>query len=196
MLPQRAQALQDKVDSAYKAWSEADPHGKDAHSPGAKLDAGKNDLDLVLGAFAGALLEVGKVGTYGARKYTRNGWREVPNGIGRYSSAMLRHYFLEFQELRDADTDLLHAAHLAWNALARLQLMLDMTIPQENHEPKFESTESLPSTQETVLRFFKGSPQVQKLFLFWADRNIPHSERTAWENLLQDQLPDVQRSET
>lgn len=64
------------------------------------------------------------MGTYGARKYTPHGWLTVPNGIERYSEAMLRHWLKEQTgEACDPDTDLLHAAHLAWNALARLDLM-------------------------------------------------------------------------
>lgn len=103
---------------------EADPHGKDQHETGAKLDAGKPRLGLVLGAFANALVEVGKVGTYGAQKYTDNGWLDVPKGKGRYTDALLRHVLAETNETHDPDTHLLHAAHAAWNALARLELIL------------------------------------------------------------------------
>jgi hypothetical protein len=104
---------------------ELDPLGKDAHEPGAKLDAGKNRTGLVLGGFARALLEVSKVGTYGAKKYTDNGWMDVPNGVERYTDAMLRHLLSEEAgELVDQDTKLAHSAHLAWNSLARLDLML------------------------------------------------------------------------
>ena len=89
------------------------------------MDAGKNRLGLVLSGFSGALTEVGRVGTYGAEKYTANGWITVPQGVERYTDAMLRHQFAEFSgEQYDRDTDLLHAAHLAWNALARLELVL------------------------------------------------------------------------
>ena len=104
---------------------ECDPHGLDQHQPGAKLDANKNRLGLVLHGFARALQEVGKVGTYGANKYTDNGWVEVPDGIERYTDAMYRHLLTEAQgERTDKDTELLHSAHVAWNALARLDLML------------------------------------------------------------------------
>jgi len=103
---------------------ESDPHGKTQHETGAKLDAGKPRLGLVLGAFANALVEVGKVGTYGAQKYTDNGWLDVPKGEARYTDALLRHVFAETNETHDQDTQLPHAAHAAWNALARLELML------------------------------------------------------------------------
>lgn len=104
---------------------EKDPNGLDQNAPGAKMDRGKPNLDLVLGEFARALIEVGRVGTFGAEKYTPRGWLSVPNGEERYASAMLRHYFQRRAgEMYDRDSGLLHAAHEAWNALARLELQL------------------------------------------------------------------------
>lgn len=104
---------------------EHDPHGTPANAPGAKLDAGKNRVGMVLGDFARALEQVSLVGTYGANKYTDHGWLHVPNGVERYTDAMLRHWLAEHTGTsHDAQTDLLHAAHLAWNAIARLELML------------------------------------------------------------------------
>lgn len=107
---------------------EEDPNGKRPNEAGAKLDAGKNRLGLVLCGFARALQEVGKVGTYGANKYTDNGWMEVPDGERRYTDAMLRHLMREAAgENLDPDTQLKHSAHTAWNALARLDLALRKT---------------------------------------------------------------------
>lgn len=104
---------------------EVDPSGLDQHSPGAKLDQGKPMVSLVLGGFARALMEVAKVGTFGAKKYTPNGWMSVANGIDRYSDAKARHQLYEAMgEEHDPDSGLLHAAHEAWNALAVLELKL------------------------------------------------------------------------
>lgn len=104
---------------------EVDPLGKDQHESGVKLDAGKNRLDLVLGSFCRALEAVGRVGTDGARKYTDNGWLSVPDGIGRYNAAALRHYLQDKRgEAYDGETGHLHLAHRAWNALAALELTL------------------------------------------------------------------------
>lgn len=104
---------------------ETDPFGKDLNTTGAKADAGKIRPSLVLGGFARALIAVCKVGTYGATKYTDNGWTEVPKGIERYDDAKLRHWLDEKRGIpTDKDTNLIHAAHEAWNALARLDLML------------------------------------------------------------------------
>jgi len=128
----RENFTQIKNDHKAETFGELDPSGKKPHEAGAKLDAGKNRLGLVINGFCAALTEVGKVGTYGAQKYTDNGWKEVPEGIPRYTDAMYRHLMKEAKgELLDVDTELLHAAHSAWNALARLELML--RINEDDH---------------------------------------------------------------
>lgn len=97
----------------------------DPHAPGAKLDQGKPRVDLVLGGFPRALMEVAKVGTFGARKYSESGWLQVQDGQRRYADAGGRHWLLErMGELHDAESGLLHRAHRAWNALAELELYL------------------------------------------------------------------------
>ncbi|WP_424398985.1 dATP/dGTP diphosphohydrolase domain-containing protein [Motiliproteus coralliicola] len=122
---------------------ENDPTGRGQHEPGAKVDAGKTRLDLVLGAFANALMGVGEVGTFGARKYTDDGWLSVPNGKARYSDALLRHYFKEQRgEIIDSDSRLHHDLHLAWNALARVELRI-----REEQEAMTALQASLPEPQ-------------------------------------------------
>lgn len=104
---------------------EADPTGRKASDPGAKLDAGKLRPELVLAAFAPALEAVVKIGTDGAAKYTDNGWVTVPNGVARYLEAEGRHRMRRWLgEVRDKDSKSLHLAHEAWNALAALTLYL------------------------------------------------------------------------
>lgn len=110
------------VEKISKQISESDPNGLSPHTPGAKLDANKPDCDLVFSSFSNALLEVAKVGTIGAKKYTDNGWESVPNGIRRYRSAIYRH-MLSLKFLDD-DSSLPHMAHAAWNCLAALELLL------------------------------------------------------------------------
>lgn len=101
---------------------EFDPTGKAPNTPGAKLDAGKAPmLRGCLEYFPLALEQVAKVSEYGATKYTWKGWETVPGGIDRYGDALVRHLV---KAEHDPDTGLLHAAHAAWNALARLELML------------------------------------------------------------------------
>ena len=111
--------------------SEADPDGLDAHSPGAKLDQGKPDASLLF-MFGKALTAVAAVGTFGAQKYTRGGWQHVDGGRDRYTAALLRHLFKEHYGSNDPDSGLLHAAHAAWNALARLELELrEQEVPDD-----------------------------------------------------------------
>ena len=102
---------------------EKDPNGINQHQPGAKLDDGKI-LAAILGDFSRALEEVAKVGTAGAKKYTRGGWQSVDNGPQRYLDAMWRHLLKSNQEAVDADTGCLHLAQVVWNALASLELSL------------------------------------------------------------------------
>ncbi len=98
------------------------------------MDHGKNRLSLVINGFSLAMQEVGQVATFGAVKYTDNGWTEVPDGVNRYTDAMYRHLLKEAAgELTDNETMCLHAAHAAWNALARLDLMLRENAKQDEN---------------------------------------------------------------
>jgi hypothetical protein len=108
-------------------FEEMDPLGLDQHDPGAKLDAGKATYSLVLRSFPKALAEVDAVARYGALKYSLDGWKSVEDGAQRYTEALLRHIVDEVGgETVDPKTDLVHAAQTAWNALARLELLLDV----------------------------------------------------------------------
>ena len=92
---------------------------------GLKHDDGKIKPRLIIEGFSRALTEVAKVGTFGANKYTENGWESVENGVERYTDAMYRHLLDEAKgEELDAESELKHAAHAAWNVLARLELIL------------------------------------------------------------------------
>lgn len=106
--------------------NEYDPNGKQPGEPGAKLDAGKAALyQGLLAYFPRACEQVAAVSTFGAAKYSWKGWESVPNGVERYSDALVRHLAREGAgEVKDPDSDFHHAAHVAWNALARLELML------------------------------------------------------------------------
>lgn len=110
---------------------ERDPLGRDAKAGGAKLDAGKpNVWRGLLDYFPRACLAVGNVSSKGAQKYSWKGWETVPEGFERYSDALARHLLAESTEgLYDSGpkglgADTLHASQVAWNALARLELLL------------------------------------------------------------------------
>lgn len=111
---------------------EVDPQGLDPKTQGAKLDAGKAPVfQGVLNYFPNALSAVSLVSLAGAQKYHWKGWEKVEDGFNRYSDALGRHLLKESYELYDdvdekgnEGTHLLHAAQVAWNALARLEFVL------------------------------------------------------------------------
>ena len=97
-----------------------------------KYDGGKAPVYRgAVSYFPLAIIAVAEVSAFGASKYAWNGWRGVDDGYNRYSDAMVRHLTYEATgEILDPDSGLLHAAHTAWNALARLELL----IKQRNNE--------------------------------------------------------------
>lgn len=106
-------------DHAGKVYLSSD----DLHVPGAKDDKAKPMAGVLLD-FSRALQIVVDVGTYGAKKYTRTGWATVPEGSQRYLDAMMRHLLAMGVDPDglDKETGLPHLAHVAWNALAVLEL--------------------------------------------------------------------------
>ena len=95
-----------------------------------KYNDGKPFVELVLGDFAAALLEVAKVGTMGAKKYSPHGWKEndtpLEDKIVQIDDAKGRHR-LAYQMGEECcpESELLHRAHEAWNALAALTLIVE-----------------------------------------------------------------------
>lgn len=91
-----------------------------------KYDGGKAPVFRgAVSYFPRAISSVAEVSAFGASKYAWKGWEGVSDGYNRYSDAMVRHLMYEGQEeILDPDSGLLHAAHAAWNALARLELLI------------------------------------------------------------------------
>ena len=118
-----------------------------------KYDEGKPNLSLVFGGFNKALLDVGYIGTFGARKYTPNGWKDVENLYERYSSALLRHMFAAMsprvKDIYDNETGRLHLAHVAWNALALTEHMLK-SIDYDRY-----NAEALAQSEKTLREHFE-----------------------------------------
>lgn len=109
--------------------AEFDPNGKQPHELGAKLDHGKSPVRRgLLEYFPRACLEIANVSARGAKKYAWKGWESVVEGIERYGDAEVRHICkaaIEGEVDSDWENDsVLHAAEEAWNALARLELIL------------------------------------------------------------------------
>ena len=109
--------------------SERDPTGRASKEPGAKLDAGKSPVRRgLLEYFPRACMAVALVSAAGASKYSWGGWQTVPGGVDRYGDAGARHICkAAIEGPRDSDfpdQEVLHAAEEAWNAMARLELIL------------------------------------------------------------------------
>lgn len=117
----------DRFASTYETLNreEKDPHGKTSKEPGSKLDAGKSPVyQGLLDYFPRACKAVADVSARGAAKYAWKGWETVPDGQNRYRNALGRHIVDEAIQ-GDYDPDgFLHAAQIAWNAMAALELKL------------------------------------------------------------------------
>jgi hypothetical protein len=80
---------------------------------GVKLDNGKLLMSLIP---VEALTGLAEVLTFGAQKYTPNGWQTVPNGEQRYMDALLRHYCsYRSGEINDPESGLSHLKHMLTN---------------------------------------------------------------------------------
>jgi len=92
-----------------------------------KLDGGKTPIfrGLIM-YFPRALRAVADISAYGYEKYKEwGGWVRVEDAQARYTDALARHFINEqIEGPLDPESKLRHAAHAAWNALARLELAL------------------------------------------------------------------------
>jgi hypothetical protein len=86
---------------------------------GIKHDSGKPMFHCL---DAEALLDLGRVAEFGARKYGLENWRQVDDASRRYFDAAIRHLLASRSAMCDNDSGLPHLAHAAWNCLACLAL--------------------------------------------------------------------------
>lgn len=111
-----------------------------------KDDGGKLRYDLVPFEAIKGLVQVL---TFGAMKYSPNGWRSVPDAIERYKAAFLRHYYLmEEGEYFDSDSKLPHIFHMLCNVV-----FLAVLIPAKRREA--EALAALPAPK-SVRRLTSG----------------------------------------
>lgn len=106
----KLETIQEKIESLHKK------------QQGLKYDNGKPRIFEMVEDFKEPLIEVSKVWAFGADKYEKHNWAYVDNAIDRYSNALLRH-MLE-GETTDDESGLLHASHVAWNAIVRLYFII------------------------------------------------------------------------
>ena len=92
-----------------------------------------NPMTDVFQEFPMAMLEIAKVTAYAATRHIVRDWQDFPPdyGIRHYTGKMGRHLLAEETEgaVNAEDGGLLHAAQVAWNALARLEHILRKEIP-------------------------------------------------------------------
>lgn len=87
---------------------------------GKKFDLGKPEYGLLPPA---ALEEVVKVLTFGAQKYSRENWRQVPDASRRYFDALNRHIWAwKRGETKDPESGMHHLAHAVCCALFLMEL--------------------------------------------------------------------------
>ena len=109
------------------------------NNEGIKYDADKPRVAEMVIDFGDAMLELSKVWSFGADKYDKSNWKFVENGKDRYTNALLRHLIAEGENQYDDESKLLHATHVAWNALARLWFIIKTKVsPREYIEDFFE----------------------------------------------------------
>lgn len=131
---------------------EFDPTGKQPHDMGAKLDAGKSPVFRgLLDYFPRACLAVADVSAAGAQKYAWKGWESVPDGVNRYSDALVRHIINESIEGEFDPDGFLHKAQQAWNALAALELYLrEQQVKKSMNDSKLTPGAWVPISDEEL----------------------------------------------
>ncbi|WP_196481893.1 dATP/dGTP diphosphohydrolase domain-containing protein [Burkholderia vietnamiensis] len=96
------------------------------YTMGAKFDGGKPRFSLLRFGCARALRGIANVLTFGANKYAAHSWKEVPEGVDRYWSAMERHLNeigAHGMDARDEESGLLHIDHVACNVMFLSELI-------------------------------------------------------------------------
>lgn len=91
---------------------------------GLKYDSEKPRLAEMILDFKEPLLELCKVWTFGANKYGKSNWKYLQNAKDRYLNALYRHSIKTVDTFYDDESNILHAAHMAFNALAYLYFTL------------------------------------------------------------------------
>lgn len=94
------------------------------NSKGRKYDGDKPLAGTFVNVFPFSILAIGAVIAKGRLKYPDpNNWKKVENARVRYQDSMMRHLAKHNAGvLLDNETGLPHLVHVAWNALAILEL--------------------------------------------------------------------------
>ena len=122
------------MDKELQNWM--DNYHKVDGAKGLKYDNGKPEMYLLPPL---ATLEVGKILTYGANKYSPDNWRELDNLQNRYTSAAMRHILKHMSgEENDKETDVSHLAH----AICCLMFKLEDKLIGQSEEKRLRESDS------------------------------------------------------
>lgn len=106
----------------------------------------------VIAYFSNALNAVGAISRFGSVKHNDGKfptkWREYSAPV--YANALARHIVDECRtgDLYDRESNMLHAAHEAWNALARLEKLLELH-PLYNEPLQLQQARNFPGISES-----------------------------------------------
>ena len=103
---------------------EISPSTTPKFNAGIKYDSNKLRMGEMIKDFKVPLESLCEVWTFGANKYEKSNWKLLDNGIDRYTNALVRHLVAEEDCMYDDESKLLHASHIAFNALARLYFII------------------------------------------------------------------------
>lgn len=103
------------------------PFLKDSTKKGVKHNSKKPKMSLLFKQFPKALEAIVKCSEYGNEKYKETdhdfmNFKRVEGGSQTYADASLRHRLIKGN---DEESGLPHAYHIAWNALAELELYIE-----------------------------------------------------------------------
>lgn len=112
----------DRRDIIYKLVEQCKPKGMEQKTEAKKNDRLDNKLRWELLPLED-LEDIVRVYTAGANKYGANKWQNLPDGYQRYKAALFRH-LLEYEKGNwlDNETNCIHLAQVAWNAIAMLHI--------------------------------------------------------------------------
>jgi len=122
-----------------------------------------------------ALLEVGKVLTFGAKKYSPDNWKKVPDAKNRYTSGALRHILADMSgETKDDETGLSHKAHAICCLLFNLEKELEADGKASKNERVGEA--GFPEHTESDITAKPRQPDNQEGGMFFTEYSLQHEQ--------------------
>lgn len=121
----------------------------EADNGGLRADKGKTEFHLIP---VDGLAELGRVYSFGAKKYAPRNWERGMLWSRCYNS-LLRHLYAYWNgERNDQETGLHHMAHVAWNAVALLVYSLrGIGIDDRKANPAEAPAPAIQATQKALL---------------------------------------------